>query len=293
MTLEQLRIFVEVAADEHVTAAARRLNLTQSAVSNAVAALESRHDVRLFDRLGRGVRLSEAGRAFLPEAVQVLARAEAAEAALADLSALRSGRLTIFASQTIASYWLPARLVAFHDRHPGVDLDVRVGNTREAAAAVLAGGAELGFVEGDLEEPLLVQEAVGCDRLVVLARPDHPAARGRANRFADLLAYGWVLREVGSGTRSTLEAALSGAGLDPGAMSIVMALPSNEAVLAAAEAGAGLTALSENVAAGALAGGRLVRLPFDLPSRPFRLLRHKERYASRAGAAFLELLREG
>ena len=103
MTLERLRIFVAVAERDHVTAAARALNLTQSAVSNAIAALEAEHEVRLFDRVGRGIVLNETGRAFLPEAKAVLARAQAAEAALADMSALRRGRLAVFASQTIAS----------------------------------------------------------------------------------------------------------------------------------------------------------------------------------------------
>ena len=84
-TLERLRIFVAVAEREHVTAAARALNLTQSAVSNAIAALEAEHDVHLFDRVGRGVVLNQTGRTFLPEAKAVLARAAAAEA-LIDLT---------------------------------------------------------------------------------------------------------------------------------------------------------------------------------------------------------------
>ncbi len=80
MTLERLRIFIAVAERQHVTAAARALNLTQSAVSNAIAALEAEHDVHLFDRVGRGVVLNQTGQAFLPEAKAVLARAAAAEA---------------------------------------------------------------------------------------------------------------------------------------------------------------------------------------------------------------------
>ena len=76
MTLEQLRIFIAVAERQHVTEAARALNLTQSATSAAIAALEERHDVRLFDRVGRGIVLTDLGRSFLPEARAVVARAE-------------------------------------------------------------------------------------------------------------------------------------------------------------------------------------------------------------------------
>ncbi|HBI18549.1 MAG TPA: LysR family transcriptional regulator, partial [Brevundimonas sp.] len=219
-----------------------------------------------------------------------LARAQAAEAALADMSALRRGRLAVFASQTIASYWLPRRLVDFHAAYPGVELAVEIGNTREATQAVLSGAAEIGLVEGAVDEPALSQTQVGSDRLAVLVTPDHPWARLRRLEARDLTDQPWVLREVGSGTRSTLEAAVRDAGVDPADLSVTMTLPSNEAVLAAAEAGAGATALSESVAYAAVAAGRLATAPFTLPQRPFRLLRHKERYRSRAGDAFVGVL---
>jgi DNA-binding transcriptional LysR family regulator len=113
MTLEQLRIFVAVADRQHVTQAARALNLAQSAASHAIAALETRHDTKLFDRVGRRIELTEAGRVFLAEARAVLARAEAAELALSEFGALKRGTLLIQASQTVADYWLPRHLVAF------------------------------------------------------------------------------------------------------------------------------------------------------------------------------------
>ena len=291
MTLEQLRIFVAVAERQHVTQAARALNLTQSAVSGALAALEGRHGVHLLDRVGRGVVLNDTGRTFLNEARAVLARAAAAEAALDDLAAIRRGRLAIHASQTIASYWLPARLVAFHRAHPGVEVDMRVGNTREVAAAVLEGAAELGFVEGALDEPALARQVVGSDELVVLVTPDHPWARAETLAPTDLPSTTWVLREAGSGTRSTLEAVLVSAGFVTSALEVAMSLPSNEAVLAAAQAGAGATALSRQVAEAALASGRLVAAPITLPLRVFHLLRHKERYRSRASDAFVAVAR--
>ncbi len=290
MTLEQLRIFVAVAEREHVTATARFLNLTQSAVSNAVATLEADYDTRLFDRVGRGIVLNEVGRTFLTEARAVLARADAAKAALQDMGALRRGRLAIFASQTISSSWLPQRLVSFHARHPGVILDVAVGNTEEAAAAVLECSTELGFIEGTVKNELLDQEVVGSDRMVVLVAPGHPWASCTRVRPEDLPEAVWVLRERGSGTRSTLEAAIAAVGASVASLNVAMTLPSNEAVLAAAEAGAGATALSESVARAALAEGRLVQAPFDLPPRKFHLLRHRARYRSRAADAFVATL---
>jgi DNA-binding transcriptional LysR family regulator len=120
MTLEQLRVFVAVAERQHMTRAAESLHLTQSAVSAAVAALEARHSAKLFHRVGRGIELTEAGALFLSEARAVLARAEAAEWVLSELGGLQRGTLSLHASQTIASYWLPWHLVAFRRAHPGI-----------------------------------------------------------------------------------------------------------------------------------------------------------------------------
>lgn len=288
MTLEQLRIFVAVAEREHVTAAARAMNLTQSAVSNALAALEERHAVQLFDRVGRGIVLNENGRQFLDEARAVLARAGLADAVLADLAGLRRGRLAVFASQTIAGYWLPERLVRFHARHPAVELDIRVGNTSEVAAAVLEGTAELGFVEGSVTHPLLDGREVGQDRLVVLVPWAHPWAGATALGRADLEGAAWVMREQGSGTRSSLEQALAALGCDVARLDVTMSLPSNEAVLQAVESGAGAAGLSAHVARGSREAGRLVAAALELPTRSFRMLWHRERHRTRAASAFAD-----
>src|SRR6202453_5049080 len=155
MTLEQLRIFVAVAEKQHVTRAAAELNLTQSATSAAIAALEARYGIKLFDRIGRGIALTQTGKDFLIEARAVLARAKAAAQVLDDLAGLKRGSLTIAASQTVANYWLPGRIQAFHAAYPGIDLHVSIANTEQVARAVLQGSTDLGFVEGEVDDALL------------------------------------------------------------------------------------------------------------------------------------------
>ncbi|MBS7539124.1 LysR family transcriptional regulator [Ancylobacter lacus] len=287
MTLDQLRIFVAVAERQHVTRAARALNLAQSAASHAIAALEARHDTRLFERVGRRIELTEAGEAFLVEARAVLARAAQAEQVLAEFGGLERGTLAVHASQTIAGYWLPPRLAAFHRAHPGIAVRLAIGNTAQAAAAVEAGTAELGFVEGAVESRDLESRPVARDRLVLLVAPGHPWAGRRDLAPAELMAGEWVLREAGSGTRSAFEAALAARGLDPAALRVAMELPSNEAVRAAVEAGLGASVLSASVTAPSLEAGLLEAVPFALPDRTFHLLRHRERHGSRAAAAFV------
>jgi DNA-binding transcriptional LysR family regulator len=287
MTLEQLRIFVAVGERLHMTRAAETLGLTQSAVSAAVSALEARHGIKLFDRIGRGLALSDAGRAFLPEARAVLARSEAAALALDDLAGLRRGRLTIFSSQTVSSYWLPPRMMRFAQRHPQIALRLSVGNTAQVAHAVVEGQADLGFVEGAVHEPGLARKQVATDQLAIVAAAGHRLRRKSRITLKDLTEATWVGREPGSGTRSQFEQALSELGVPPDRLTRLLELPSNEAVLAAASAGDSLAAVSELIARPMIETGRLCQLAFDLPQRTFELLTHEARHRSRAAEAFI------
>lgn len=292
MTLEQLRIFLEVAAREHVTRAAEALNLTQSAVSAAISALEARHAVILFNRVGRRIELTEAGRVFVPEAQAVLERARTAEHVLADLGGSASGILRVHASQTVASYWLPSRLVSYHERFPRVDLRLTVGNTQSSAEAVLSGATELAVVEGEVFLAGLKRRKVAEDRLVLVVGSRHPWADGRKIRSSDLLETNWIMRERGSGTRSAFEAQLVNLGIEPESLSVVLELPSNEAAIAAVEAWLSATVLSSRAALSHSFSGRLHVADFSMPLRQFSALYHAERHVTRALQAMLDLLNE-
>ena len=286
MTLEQLRVFVEVAERLHMTRAAEALNITQSAASAGIATLETRHGVRLFDRVGRGLRLTEAGRVFLPEARAVLGRAKAAALALDDLAGLKRGSIALAASQTVANYWLPSRMAAFAKSHPDVALKLTVGNTAQVAEAVLDGGADLGFIEGDVDSPLLQKTRVSTDRIAIYAAPTHPLADAVVGP-RDLEGLLWVRREVGSGTRSEFEHALAELGVDTARLRTALELTYNEAMLEAAASGGLAAAVSELAARSFVAAGRLTRLRFDLPDRHFDMVTHRERSRSPAVAAFV------
>ena len=290
MTLEQLRIFVAVAERQHVTQAAQALNLAQSAASHAIAALEQRHNTKLFDRVGRRIELTGAGRIFLAEARSILAQVERAELTLSEFGNLDRGTLAVQASQTIASYWLPRHLVAFRRAHPRLDIRLTVGNTAQVAEAVEGGAIELGFVEGAIESKKLLSTRVALDQMILVVGPEHRWATGKSPSAADLLESDWVLREPGSGTRSAFEQALARLGTSPDRLRIAMELPSNEAVRAAVEAGLGATALSASVVASSIESGLLYPVPFKLPQREFYVIQHSQRHRSRVADALLKLL---
>jgi DNA-binding transcriptional LysR family regulator len=291
MTLEQLRIFIAVAEKQHVTQAASQLNLTQSATSAAIAALETRYGIKLFDRIGRGIVLTQTGRDFLNEARAVVARAKAAARVLDDLAGLKRGSLTLAASQTVANYWLPPRIEAFHKAHPGIDLHVTIANTEQAAQAVNRGNADLGFVEGEVDDPSLAIRKMEGDSLAIVIGASHPWVGKTRIAPKHLTETCWILREPGSGTRSMFEAALKKFGIKLSELDIRLELPSNEAVRTAVESGESATAISDLVVAQSLAAGTLHRVKLDLPKRWFFALRHKERYASQAEKALLASFR--
>ncbi|WP_072372986.1 LysR substrate-binding domain-containing protein [Hyphomicrobium sp. NDB2Meth4] len=290
MTLEQLRIFVAVAERQHVTRAAEAINITQSAASAAIAALEGRYGVALFDRIGRRIALTKAGEEFLPEARAVLARATAAERTLTDLAGIKRGALTLYASQTITNYWLPQFIARFRARYPGITLNVIAGNTQQVASATREGLADLGFVEGAIDDPQLSGEVVATDRMIAVFAKADPLARKSKLSVADLKKTRWVLREQGSGTRAEFKLALQRLGISPADLDIALELPSNEAVLAAVAAGAGATVVSALVADAGLRLGELATPKEPLSERTFQVLRHRERHVSRAEAAFLALI---
>ena len=143
MTLNQLKIFLKIAEVGNVTKAADLLGMTQSAASASIASIENNYQVKLFERVGRSIILSEVGKRFLPEAQRAVASAKNANKYLNLLSKKTVGNLKIAASQTIANYWLPRKLALFHSRYPDVLLHVSMTNTTEVQNAVIEGKADI------------------------------------------------------------------------------------------------------------------------------------------------------
>jgi len=282
MTLDQLRIYIEVADRGHVTRAAEALGMSQSAVSAAIAALESTYQIKLFDRVGRGIQLTETGRIFLREARAVVDRAAMARAVLQDLAGGPTGPVSIAASLTIATYWLPRRLAAFQAANPRVRLNVVIRNTHDVETAVIDGEASVGLVEGPTQHPALTRQPIDHDRLVLVVASDQPPLPVDASGQLDLRAITWVIREAGSGTRRALEDLAGRGGLSLDDLKIALVLPSNEAVREAIEAGAGATIVSRHVVASAVANGTLKAIPVDLPLREYALVRHRDRHETLA-----------
>lgn len=291
MTLEQLRIFVAVAHVEHFTRASQRLKLSQSAVSAAIAALEAEHGVMLFDRARRHVELTSAGSVFLEDAEAILARVNMAVRRLHDLSELRLGHLAIAASQTVANYWLPSLLSSYHERYPGITIDIWDGNSTQVESRVLRGQAEFGIIEQRPIDTNLCADILAPDRLVAVVGRQHRWFGRKDVDWPELAQTAWIMREEGSGTRALFEAALIEHGIDPDRLDISLVLKTGEAVRNAVAAGTAAAVVSTLVAAEAFEASTLHALETISITRQFVLLTLAGGRLTKAAAAMIDHLR--
>jgi DNA-binding transcriptional LysR family regulator len=245
MEVRHLQTFAAAAERESFTRAAEVLEVTQAAVSQQVAALEKELSAELFERLGRGVRLTEQGRRLYVYARQILDLVEKASHEIGGAEQRLTGNLRI-ASSTVPSEWLlPELLAEFHTRWPHVRESLSVSDSRVATAAVEVGDADVGFV-GELPRSSTLQAtAVAEDELVLIVAADHPLADKGTTTLKQLVRESLIVREPGSGSRRCFERALEEHGLSPAQLTIAMEVNSNDAIRSAIERGVGVAFLSQ------------------------------------------------
>lgn len=252
MDIATLTVFREVALRGSFTAAAKSLRYTQSAVSRQIAALEDDVSAALFDRLARGVRLTDEGRCLLSHAEAVLDRLDAARADLAALRQVDTGRLRIGAFSTAEAVLVPRAMAAFRSAHPKVELSLSDGLSATHAARLVAGELEVAVLAGapapDLECHHLLD-----DPLLVALPVDHRLAARRTLRLTELAAESWI---AGSTTvEDTLIGACLRSGFRPAVRYVVQEWTAKQGLVAA---GLGIT-LVPGLAAGALRPDILVK----------------------------------
>lgn len=294
MNLNHLAIFHAVALEQSVSRGAERLFISQPAASKQLGELERSLGTLLFDRLPRGVRLTEAGALLLDYARRLFALEAEAEAALAELQGLERGHLAVGASLTIGSYLLPPLLAEFGRSHPHLTLSLEIANTQQIQSHLHGGLLDMGLTEGFADDPALSAHVFAHDTLAAIVPPGHPLAAlvVQGERVSPLAfsRFPCVAREAGSGTRAVVEQAFVGLGLS---LTPRLAVGSIEAVKRAVAAGAGVAIVSSLAVQSECAAGTLVSFPLDGLSlrRPLHLLTLRGRHSGRAAQAFGDALR--
>ena len=285
ITLRQLEVLTAIANHGHVTRAAEAIAMTQSAASTALAELEQQLGTTLLDRIGRQLRLNEAGRQLLPKALDTLDRIREIEAAS------QGGEITfdlhLGASLTIGNHLLPTLLAELRRRHPRGQVRLSLKNTEQVVADLLSYRIDLGFVEGPVQDERLQRFIWLQDRLAVFASPDHPLA-GKTATHDDLKAVQWILRERGSGTREVFDRALASTALP---CSIAFELEQPEAIRQCVRNGLGIGCLSTLELRDAFQSGWLMPIstPFLSLERQFQVVLHRDKHLSPGLRAILAL----
>lgn len=303
LNLHLLRVFHSVAEEGSFSAAARRLHISQPAVSKAVSELERQLDVILLERAGGkaapGLRLTESGAALNAHARAIFSLERAAVEELQRRSGLKQGELVIGASTTIASYWLPRYLRAYASRWPDIVLKVVVANTQSIVEDLFDCRMDIALVEGPVHMEGVAHQPWREERLVIVAPPGFigadftPAGRGpQATQVTkhDLADATWLVREAGSGTREVSLDRLSKVGV---AVRRSTEIGSNEGIARAVASGLGVAMLPFAVVEDLLILGRVVELRLRGMaglSRPLYRLERRDRPPSPAVRAFLDVL---
>jgi len=281
-----LKAFVEVAVCGSFSAAADNLHLTQPAISKRIAMLEEQLDTRVFDRIGRRIALTEAGRVLLPRARRILAELEDTERAVHDLSGRVSGELRIATSHHIGLHRLPPVLRRFCKRHPDVNVQIAFMDSELANTQVARGDAELGVITLAPEGPIgaLLAREIWPDPLSVMVSADHPLAKEKAISIEQLSGFDAVLPGIGTYTGQILERLFRDSGTT---LRISMSTNYLETLRMLAVIGLGWTVLPDSMASADLV---CLQLKEHRLQRSLGLVVHRERSLSNAARAFIHQL---
>lgn len=289
LTLARLEVFRAVVEARSLTGAARRLHVSQPAISAQLRELERGLGLPLVERAGRHFALTEAGRTLAEHGARILDLEEETRRAVARIRGVETGRLAVGASETPGHYMLLEHLGEFQRLYPDIALRVDIAASAEIARRVVDGTLELGLIEAVIDDPALLRSRYVDDDLVLILAPDDPLASARRLDAEQIAAAPMVMREPGAGLRATIVSAMARAGVVP---RIALELGSTEAVKRAVAAGLGLALVPQVSVAVEIADRRLATVPIlGLETRrrlwQIRAARHRP---SPAAEAFLALL---
>lgn len=288
LSLHELNVFVEAAHARNFSLAARRLYLSQPAVSVLIGNLEKQLGLELFDRKGRSIQLSEAGRILLPLAQQCLRDAKSIEETMAGLKGRLVGELVIACSTTSGKYILPRLVAGFRRKHPDVRVAISVMSRRAALDAVLDGRAETAVISAFTSHAELGCQEFLKDRIVLIVPADHEWADGRTVCPEDLLTQPFIMREESAAAHEMLAEGLARRGMDLAGLPVVLTLANDEAIEMSVEASIGVAFVSRLAAAHGLALHRVVEVPVEGLDfqRPIYIVRHHRRLSTPLQKAF-------
>ncbi len=286
MNFHQLRIFHSVAKHKSFTRAGNELLLTQPAVSIQIQQLEEEYQTKLFDRVGKRVILTEAGKTLFDYAASILDLSKQADSALQDLRGLKTGSLNIGAGLTLGAYYVPEIIKQFSKKYPQISIRMRLDNSFQVVEDILSFKEDIGFVARVHHQDRLVISPFMREKLVLVTPYKHRLARKKALSIHDLEDERFILREKGSATREVVEETLQKSQVP---IKVVMELGCNEAIKAAVQADLGISIVSNRVVLQEVRTRVLTTRSFTdaRMERDLYIVHHKDKYLSAPAREFI------
>lgn len=288
MELRHLRYFLAVADAEHFRRGAETLHVSQPTLSQQVQQLERELGTALFDRIGRRVRLTQAGRLFRDHARRMLRELEQAQTELDELAGLKRGRLSVGVVQTVGAFLVPRVVALFAAEHPGVTLRVEERSASDVEAGVVSGEFDLGVSFLPAEEPSLSTHLLFEEDLVLVLPAAHRWAKRSRLRVAALAGEGLIAMPRGFSTRRLMDAAFESAGV---AANVAVEMNSVTAILAAVRHGRRGAILPRLALAEGDSRLKGIALEGPMPRRGVGTLLRRDRSPMRARDLFVDRLK--
>jgi DNA-binding transcriptional LysR family regulator len=294
LNLSEMQVFTVAAETENFSEAARRLHLSQPAVSQHIRSLENCLEVELFLRSGRGVALTDAGEVLLPLARELLDLSRRIEETMRSLEEQVVGHLVIGCTTTAGKYMLPLVAAAFSQHHPNVQVTIEMCNCASIVNPLLAREVHLGISSTKIVHRDMECQPFFTDHVVLVAPVDHPFADRSSVSPVELLGQPFILREEGSSTCRIVQGGLAGQALSLDQLQVVMVVGNAEAIEMAVEHGLGIAFISRLAARHGLELGRLVEVPVEglLLERPLYVVRNSRCAKTPAQTRFWGFVRE-
>jgi len=286
MDIHELQAFLAVTENGSFSSAAEHLFLTQPAVSKRISTLESGLGVALFDRIGRQISLTDAGKRLLPRAQQILLDIDDAQRSISNLSDEVSGTLTMGTSHHIGLHRLPPVLRAYSESFSGVQLDLKFIDSEDAYDGVLHGSLELGIVTlPPKPQPSVTTEKIWHDPLCFVVAPEHPLAKKGTVKAQELAKHTAILPSFKTFTRRIVEENFKDQGLE---IDVAMSTNYLETIHMMVSIGLGWSVLPESLLNEQVVKLNVRNMKF---SRSLGVVYHSNRTLSNAAQQMLELLR--
>lgn len=291
MDLRLFEIFCCVYEEKSFSKAAERLFLTQPTISEHIKSLESYFDTKLFDRLGRQIAPTRAGELLYEYGKRIKEAKKATMEGMRNFLNRLEGKLVVGGSTIPGEYILPGVFAAFHKQFPGVELTLKIADTKEIITDVRQGNVELGFVGAKINDRNLEFEKFATDELVLAAPFDKQWAKVKTISIQELTTKPFIVRELGSGTQMTIEQRLEEAGYPTTHFRIAAVIGSTSGVKEAIKAGLGVSIISSLAIGTEIKAGVLKAIPIRGVAnftRDFYIVSEKRKYHSPLCKALLQ-----